>query len=284
MDEITGAAQMSTSAANTVNGCSQSVCIDTLRVYDSCGDKDCLNDLRVYFTNCTQELIDSAVSVRIRDAEVISVLTDIEAVPFHKGFYSLDMTYFFDICLDVYCAPHSSPEKVNGLSVFNKKVILYGSEGSVKVFTSDYSPEEMDIQNGPSKNLPKASVQVAKPVALSAKLCDCNAFVNPPCKIPDKICRCYGGAFEPAASRCVFVTLGVFSIARIERNVQLLIPSYDFCVPEKECSNSSDNPCEVFSKLDFPNDEFFPPNVMEASGENGGCGGCGGCGCNHKCG
>jgi len=251
-----------------------SVCIDALRVYDSCSDKDCLKDLKVYFTEANQSLIDSAVSVRVKDADVISVLTDLEPVPFHKGFYSVDMTYFFNVSLDVFTAPGANATTVDGLSIFNKKVILYGSEGSVKVFTSEYNVDELDIQNTLSKNLPKASVQVAKPIALSAKLCDCVSLVNPPCRIPDKMCRCYGGEFVTSAGRCVFVTLGVFSIVQIERNVQIMVPSFEFCIPEKECKTSSDNPCEVFSHLDFPTNEFFPPNVGELTGDSGCSYGC----------
>lgn len=269
MAEFSGT-ECNTSVAESENRCSQSVCIDALRVYDSCGDKDCLSDLKVYFTDADQCVIDTAVSVRIKEADVISVLTDLEPVPFHKGFYSVDMTFFFDVTIDVFTAPGSNPVQVDGLSIFNKKVILYGSEGSVKIFSSECSVDDPDIQNSVNKNMPKASVQVAKPIALSAKLCECTSLVNPPCRIPDKICRCFGGDMVTSASRCVYVSLGMFSIVQIERNVQMLVPSYDFCVPEKECTNSSDNPCEVFSRLDFPTDEFFPPNVSE-----GGCD----CGC-----
>ena len=56
-----------------VNNCSQNggfnetVCIDAQRVYDSCGDKDCLEDLEVYFTPPTQNIIDKATNVRLRD-------------------------------------------------------------------------------------------------------------------------------------------------------------------------------------------------------------------------
>lgn len=271
MVEFNNSADYSTSAADTENRCSQSVCIDALRVYDSCGDKDCLSDLKVYFTDSDQAKIDTAVSVRIKEADVISVLTDLEPVPFHKGFYSVDMTFFFDVTLDVFAAPGSNPMQVDGLSIFNKKVILYGSEGSVKVFSSEYSVDELDIQNSPNKNMPKATVQVAKPIALSAKLCDCVSLVNPPCRIPDKICQCFGGEFITSTSRCVFVSLGMFSIVQIERNVQMLVPSFDFCVPEKECTNSSDNPCEVFARLDFPTDEFFPPNVSDCGSDCGCC-------------
>lgn len=275
MAEFNSSADCNTSAANSSSNCSQSVCIDALRVYDSCGDKDCLNDLKVYFTESDQAIVDTAVSVRIKEADVISVLTDMEPVPFHKGFYSVDMTFFFSVTLDVFTAPGTNPTQAEGLSIFNKKVILFGSEGSVKVFSSRYTVDDLDIQNSMNKNLPIASVQVAKPIALSAKLCDCVSLVNPPCRIPDKICQCFGGEFVTSASRCVFVSLGMFSIVQIERNVQMLIPSYDFCIPEKECTNSSDNPCEVFSRLDFPTNEFFPPNVGECCGEGMPSCGCG---------
>ena len=50
------------------------VCIDARRVYDSCGDKDCLSDLPVYLSDASQALIDSAVNVRIRNADVLNVM------------------------------------------------------------------------------------------------------------------------------------------------------------------------------------------------------------------
>ena len=37
-----------------------------------------------------------------------------------------------------------------------KKVILYGSEGGVKIFSSDYRYDSMDEQEIMTKNLPKA--------------------------------------------------------------------------------------------------------------------------------
>ena len=67
------------------------VCIDARRVYDSCGDKDCLSDLPVYLSSASQTLIDNAVNVRIRNAEVANVMLDIEPVPFNRGFYSIDI-------------------------------------------------------------------------------------------------------------------------------------------------------------------------------------------------
>jgi hypothetical protein len=45
----------------------------------------------------------------------------------------------------------------------------------------------------------------------------------------------------------------------------MLIPAYDFCIPEKECVTTSDNPCDMFRRIEFPTDEFFPPKVTECS-------------------
>ncbi|MDY4813068.1 MAG: hypothetical protein SO152_04370, partial [Ruminococcus sp.] len=69
----------------------------------------------------------------------------------------------------------------------------------------------------------------------------------------------------------VYVTIGIFTIVQIERNVQVLIPAYDFCIPEKECVTTSDNPCEMFSRLEFPTNEFFPPTVCEMGEEGKNC-------------
>ncbi len=255
-------------------GCfKEAVCIDAMRIYDSCSDKDCLEDLRVYFTPSVQQTIDDAVNVRMKNVEVITVYLDLEPVPFHKGFYSIDMTFFFDICLDVYCNPASGPVTVNGLSIFSKKVILYGSEGNVKMFSSDRSLDNPDDQTYTSRVLPKATCQVAEPIGLSARLCDapCHSC-DSCCHIPECICKHYGGELETCVrKRVVYVTIGLFTIIQIVRNVQMLIPAYDFCIPEKECVTSSDNPCELFRRIEFPTDEFFPPKVNDCGCEDHGC-------------
>ena len=73
----------------------------------------------------------------MRNVEVLVVYLGLEPVPFHKGFYSVDMTFFFEVNLDVFQAPAAPPVTISGLSVFSKNVVLYGSEGNVKVFSSD---------------------------------------------------------------------------------------------------------------------------------------------------
>jgi len=241
----------------------EAVCIDAMRIYDSCSDKDCLEDIRVLFPCGSQPLVDSATNVRIKDVNVLTVYIDLQPIPFNKGFYSVDMTFFFDIALDLFGGPTSCPVAVNGISIFNKKVILYGSEGSVKMYTSDSAEQDTNPQG--VRVMPKATVQVAEPVALSAKLCDSAAKpCEPCCKVPASICERFGGEFEYSPKKnTVYATIGLFSIVQIIRNVQMLIPAYDFCIPEKECVTSSDNPCELFSRIDFPTDQFFPPKSSE---------------------
>ncbi len=253
------------------------VCIDVSRVYDSCSDKDCLKDLRVYFTDYNQQLIDSAVNVRIKDTDVITTYVDIEPVPFHRGFYSIDMTLFFNVCLDVFMTPGSSPQQISGVAVFSKKAILYGSEGSVRTFSSELSCDEFDTQKAVKRNLPTASVQVARPIALSAKLKHNCSACPVPCKIPSCVCDCVGGELTCTGTNSVFVTIGLFSIVQLKRNVQVMVESYDFSVPEKSCVTSSDNPCEMFSRLDFPTNEFFPPNVSDLTGDETPVCGCSSC-------
>lgn len=274
MSEFSSATQ----SQNLDRGCfKEAVCIDAFRVYDSCADKDCLEDLPVYFMEASQIMVDKANSVRLKDVDVVTVYLDLEQVPFHKGFYSVDMTFFFEVTIDIYMAPASMPVEIKGMSIFNKKVVLYGSEGNVKIYSSDMAIDDPDVQNLPVKNLPKASVQVAQPIALSACLKHCCDPCIPCCRIPKCINNRFGGDFCAKKEKQVSITIGLFTIVQIERNVQMLIPAYDFCLPEKECVTSSDDPCEMFSRIDFPTSEFFPPKVTDIGQDDISCGcNCGG--------
>lgn len=251
----------------------EAVCIDANRVYDSCGDKDCLADMRVFFTETNQAVVNNACSVRIREANVVTTTVNLEPVAFHKGFYAVDMTFFFEIILDAFMSPGSIPTTINGLSIFCKRVVLYGSEGNVKIFSSDCNCDDCQCSSPFSQNLPKATVQIAQPMALSACLTDVCGQCIPSCRIPENVLRHFGGDIIPPSTRTVKATIGIFTIVQIERNVQMLIPAYDFCIPKKECVTTSDNPCEMFSKIEFPTNEFFPPKVTDIPKDDY-CGGC----------
>ena len=252
----------------------EAVCINAPRIYDSCSDKDCLEDLTVLLTKPGQCLIDKAASVRLNTVNVCNVAVDLQPVPFHSGFYAIDMTYYFDVGLDAFMAPNALPMPVKGLAVFSKRAVLFGSEGSVKVYTSD-CPDHPEGLSAVSQNCPKAVVQVAQPVALSARLVPHGSpCAMPPVRIPEAIIRRYGGEFvQSDAEKDVLVSIGMFTIVQLERDVQMLIPAYDFCMPRKECVASSEDPCELFSSIDFPTNEFFPKD--SPSDSSSGCGFCG---------
>ena len=54
------------------------------------------------------------------------------------------------------------------------------------------------------------------------------------------------------------------ALVRLERDTQLLIPVYDYCIPQTECSGGDqEDPCGLFRSVAFPVNEFFPPNTVE---------------------
>ena len=110
-------------------------------------------------------------------------------------------------------------------------------------------------------------VEAVDPIVLGAKLidcCDCRCCDCDLCEIPTCVCQCFSCDLTPGDDyRRVFVTLGQFSIIRLERDSQLLMPVYDYCLPDKSCNCGSgcscDDPCEMFQNISFPVDQFFPP-------------------------
>lgn len=259
-----------TSPTSPCEEISNAVCIHTDKVYDSCKDKDCIEDARIFLTACGQEVVDKAVNIKCRKAEIIWAFPDVEPIPFNKGYFTVDIKFFFKITLDVFTGV-GRPTQVEGLATFDKKVILFGSEGAAKVFESRYSYDSFDEQLWQKTNMPKAVVEVVDPLALSAKvvdlddkMCCCTDDIDFT-TIPECVCNVFDDRLVLSGERKrVFVSIGLFSIVRIERSVQLLVPAYDFCVPQKECTTSCDeSPCNLFEKINFPFDEFFPPERGE---------------------
>jgi len=261
-------------------GCTEAVSVEVNRIYDCCSDKDCLSDLRVFFTDMDQVLIDRAVSVRAKKAHVIATYIDVEPLPFNRGYFSCDLTFFFEVEFEVFSSLNQPCELVSGVCVFRKRVILFGSEGNVRIFSSEMRLDSCASRPNlgePSRNLPRCSVQIAEPVILSSCVtdpcdrrrckCDCDCGCN---SIPGSIAEYFGGAFvDPNDSKAVYVTLGIFSIIQLTRTVQLVVPAFDFCMPSKECGTPGiDDPCDLFDKMCFPVNDFFPPQMPES----GGCG------------
>ncbi len=226
-----------------------------------------MEDLQVYFTETDQKTIDCAITVKTKSVETLNVYLDVEPVPFNKGFYSVDITFFFLVKLLAHTMPLAQPVAVCGVATFSKKVILYGSEGNVKIFSSGYPNGMLP----PTTNMPKATVQLVDPICLACRLVDCPELaVDTRISMPAEIAAQFEGDFGCVIpTKLVYITLGLFTIVQLERSVQMMIPAYDYCIPDKECvSATTDDPCELFKKIKFPTNEFFPPRLNEMDCED----------------
>lgn len=239
----------------------EAVCIQTQKIYDSCKDKDCVEDLRLYLTAASQAIVNNSVSVRGKSASLLYISSDVEEVSFNRGYYTVDMRFYYKVKCEV-LAPNGRNSEITGLSIFDKRVILFGSEGSVKSFTSNDTAFSANFGAQPV-----ASIEAVDPIILGAKVLDKEemcCYDLEGVEIPTAIRSAFDEdlVFDPSQRR-IYVTLGQFSIVRLQRATQLLIPVYDYCMPCKECSASEgDDPCTLFSRISFPVDEFFPPDSI----------------------
>ena len=128
----------------------EAVCVHTSKVYDSCRSKECLRDIRVYLMRDAQDMLDSGgiVSVKPRAADLLCVKIDVEPVQFNRGLYSVDSRFFYRIECEVSCAV-GRPRIVDGLAVFDKRVMLFGGEGGARIFSSHYIEDGTDVQLRP---------------------------------------------------------------------------------------------------------------------------------------
>ena len=223
----------------------EAVCIDAMRVFDSCSAQDCLEDLEFTFDEADQQTINEAAYIKAKSIGVPSVGFVVDGVPFNKGFYTVDVNYNFRAEIEVYPEGGGTPSIVYGTSSFSKKVILYGSDGGTQRFVSGESPEQQAVNpvsgcaccSCDVCTLPVASVSIAPPMCLDANL-------NPP--------------VAPETDSTLTITIGIFAIIQLSRPVPIMIPAYDYCMPGKECATNTDSPCELFDKIAFPASEFFP--------------------------
>ncbi len=250
--------------SNLNNAPREAVSIHTTKVYDSCRSKECIQDIRVYPTRCSQEILDRAISVKCKNAELLWVFIDVEPITFNKGFYTVDVKYFYKVTVDAFTGI-GRPREVCGLCAFDKRTILCGGEGSARIFSSKYVAGDFDIQKHETSNLPTAVVEVVDPLCLDAKIVEkCHRHHNG-CdlsEVPEYICSSFDDDIVLSSEgKQLFVTLGQFSIIRLERDCQLVIPAFDICVPQKECVPTGiQDACEIFETVAFPIDEFCPPD------------------------
>lgn len=252
------------------------VCIDTYRVLDSCRDRDCYEDVRVYLDTFGQNVVNNANAIRIKESCILWTNVLLDSIPFNRGFYQVTVRFFIKVVLEA-CIGIGGAQEFCGIAVVEKKVVLYGSEGKVSIYKSSQNTGFCDV--GPcgsaSNNLPVGVVEVVSPVALSARIVDCSCggcggcggyCCCRACDIPESITSGVISSLvdDDDCSKRLYVTLGIFSVIRIERPAQYLITASDYSVPEKECCVSDDgDPCSIFRNMEFPVNEFSPASQRD---------------------
>ena len=241
----------------------QAMSLHTQKITDSCRDKDCIEDLRVYLTTGSQAILDSAASARVRCAELMYTYIDVDNVAFDRNHYCVDVTFYYRILADAVVGV-SRPVTLYGLAVFSKRAVLCGEDSRTHIYRSSTRLGAQDDLSKLCTNLPTAVVEVLDPMVLSSRvkdICDCGN-----CECLSQVPPAIRGQFDEELvlsgdRRRLFVTLGQFSIIRLERDAQLVVPVLNYAVPCKECCDTpggGEDPCEMFNRIPFPTTEFAP--------------------------
>ncbi|MBO5952961.1 MAG: hypothetical protein J6Q53_02390 [Oscillospiraceae bacterium] len=256
----------------------EALSIHTRKITDSCRDKDCIEDLRVYLTKGSQALLDAAAGAKVRCADLLYTYIDVEPVAFDRNRYCIDVTFYYRVLADTVVGG-CRPATLYGLAVFSKRAVLCGEDSRAHIFTSDTRINESDGLSNYSANRPTAVVEVLDPMVLSSKvkeICDCACQENTALQLPKYICSLFDDELVISGDRRrLFVTLGQFSIIRLEREAQLVVPVLDYSIPTKECCDTagcSEDPCELFSRIPFPEAQFAPRGCDQGGEQEGQCG------------
>ena len=199
------------------------------------------------------------------------------APPEVREHYAVDLTFYYRILGDA-TVGGTRPVTITGLAVFTKRVALYGGRGKAKTFSST---DALPTPDGLLQDrLPVGVVEALDPMILASKVrevCDCCRCETELTEIPPAIAEALGEELVlTGGTRRLYVTVGQFSTVRLERGAQLAVQSGGYCMPTRECCDDEgceEDPCELFSRVDFPVRAFYP--------EGSDCGGtscCGSCG------
>jgi len=229
------------------------IAVNSRRVYDSCATKDYLENLRCYFTESDQSIVEQSINIRSKNIEIIDVDVNIEPAQFQNNLFLIKQNFYFDAKFEVEFL--NSNKAMNSLCLFSKKMTMYGSNINIKEFSSNKDYNSTD-------KLPTAIVRVSEPIIFNSSLNDV-VYADDLGKIPiipQNISEYFNENLSYTnVKKYVNITLGLFTITHVERNIQMLIPCCDFGKPKKEYIDEIDTK-EKFNKMDFPIDNFFPSN------------------------
>ena len=261
------------SCSGGTNAARETVGIEASRILDACRDRDCFEDVRVYLTCVGEDLIARTNNVRVKCAKLCGANIVTQPIQFNRGLFSVTARFFVNLTFEV-CVPMGQSQEFCGVAVLEKRVVLFGGESNVSVFRSSESEGLCAIPEAVccAKNKPEAVIEVVEPIVLGARIvehcnecCCCCACSDIPSEISDSL----NGSLVDANGdgRTLAVSLGLFSVVRLVRPGQLLVQASDYCLPDKECCEQSDeDPCGTFRHMPFPTSEFCPVTTPTANG------------------
>ncbi len=176
------------------------------------------------------------------------VIVEKEPNPFKKGYWDIDLKYIFEYRLTFRECDGSIIGSLRATNCFSKRVTLFGSIGSDLVIATDlfkHHSESTTLDADPF------ILVEAKAVPLCAEL-----------RHQKRRHGCHEEHHHCEPNE-VLVTIGLFTIIKLYRIVNLTVESRGFCIPEECEEHCPVNPCEFFDTLAFPMDIFAPPQKPE---------------------
>lgn len=222
----------------------------------SCNDMLCEGDIIVPPCNAAD------VSIRDLELERIEILRK-RPNPLQKGCWDAELKYVFTYTLEFRRADGCFIGCIPATSMHNLRVTLFGSTESDVTTVTDQFDCCGSSRGGPF------IVAEGKAVALQAELrhpccnpCDCG-----PCH-HDCDCDCISltrGDAALGAPVAVNVTIGLFTIVKLFRTLNIMVNSLGRCTPERCTSNAiPGDPCRNFDRIRFPMDLFAPAAEPES--------------------
>ena len=106
-------------------------------------------------------------------------------------------------------------------------------------------------------------VEVLDPMVLGSRVCAAQACEPCSLNVPGEVQAMFGDELVLGGDKQrLHVTLGQFSIIRLERPAQIIVPVLDYAIPTKECCSDpggcAEDPCALFDKVPFPAEAFTP--------------------------
>ena len=242
--------------------------IIAFKIYDICRQQDCLDFDDIGPARAAEEIAlgqeiicegdiiippHDAASVSLEDLHINRiVIVDKRPSCFRKGYWDIELKYVMGYRLVFRGADARIKHDVKAFSIFNRKVTLFGSEGCDLFVSTD-----LFGRDGMFEAMPFIMAE-GKAMALSASI------------LYDHFRPCHGRDEHEAGghegrrrARGVEVVIGLFSIVKLFRLVDLAVESTGFTIPE-ECEDINPlDPCEFFDGLEFPMDLFAPPQKPE---------------------